>query len=88
MKPAKQKSATPYGKAQQTQTQNAHSEIKFKAILAENKMDRFGVWIVKLEVSQGDKKAMLELSEQTEKELDITIAPPNREDVFGQIEEQ
>ena len=51
-------------------------------------MDRFGVWIVKLEVSQGDKKAMLELSEQTEKELDITIAPPNREDVFGQIEEQ
>ena len=61
--------------------------ITFMAILAENKQDRYGTWVVKLEVAQNQADRILELSKHTEKVLTISIAPPDKEVTFGRIAE-
>lgn len=62
-------------------------EIRFSAIIVENKMDRYGTWVVKFEVPQADKTALMSLSDHTEKNLDIIVRPPSMEGVFGKVQE-
>lgn len=61
--------------------------IKFSGLLIECKQDRYGTWVVKIEVPQADKAELMALTEHTEKNLAIEIMPPSIEGVFGKIQE-
>jgi len=61
------------------------AEIKFEAILAEAKIDRYGTWRVILEVPQAEGGCILALSKHTEKTLSVAITPPSIEGVFGKV---
>lgn len=63
------------------------NDIRFSAILVESKQDRYGTWVVRLEVPQADKAALMALSDHTEKNLDVSITPPSSEGVFGKVQE-
>jgi hypothetical protein len=50
-------------------------------------MDRYGTWIVKLEISQQDTERVMDLSKHVEKVLEVAINPPEKEVVFGRVVE-
>lgn len=62
-------------------------KIRFNGLLIENKMDRYGTWVVKFEVPQADKAALMALSEHTEKNLEVEVTPPTMDGVFGKVQE-
>ena len=60
--------------------------IKFTAILVENKMDRYGTWVIRLEVPQNDKAALMELSAHTKKRLKIFLAIALSQGLIGYVQ--
>lgn len=63
------------------------NSIKFTAVLAEARLDRYGKWRIILEMPEASKDALVELSKHTEKTLEVEIVPPSIEGTFGRVQE-